>query len=84
MVAKNKISIEFDVEAAQELASTCNSTARKIDWILDNRPPNRKGEAERLDIRAKLLTKTGALIEKALNDRAKANDSNVVKMATKK
>jgi hypothetical protein len=83
MVAKNKISIEFDIEVAQELAFTCGTTAIKIDWVLENSPP-KASQAKAMDERAKILTKTATLIEKALSDRAKINDNNVVKMATKK
>jgi hypothetical protein len=81
-VATNKITIELSVEALQELASTCNTTVRKIDWVLENRPP-KKAQAVAMDERAKLLQKTANIIEKVLNDRALANE-NIVKMGAKK
>jgi hypothetical protein len=81
-VATNKVTIELTVEALQELASTANTTVRKIDWVLENKPP-KKAQAEAMDARAKLLQKTANIIEKALNDRALANE-NVVKMTGKK
>jgi hypothetical protein len=79
------VKIELEVEAAQELASTAETTANKIDWVLENRKPTKKGQAEALDERAKLLTKTATLIKQALHERAKANEKdNVVKIASKK
>lgn len=81
-MATNKITIELTIEAAQELASTASTTANKIDWVLENRPP-KKAQAAVLDERAKLLTKTATLIETALHKRALENE-NVVKMAGKK
>jgi hypothetical protein len=67
-----KMTIELSIDALQELASTARTTARKIDWVLENRPPKEK-DAKDLDERAKLLMKTAAIIEKALNARALEN-----------
>jgi hypothetical protein len=75
MVANNKIVLQFDMEALQEVASTLRTTVKKIDWVIENRPP-KKSELERLDVRAKLLTMTASQIEEALHERAKANPIN--------
>jgi sugar/nucleoside kinase (ribokinase family) len=80
---KSTVTIVLDVEIAQELAASSDSTVRKIDWVLENKAPTRKGEAERLDLRAKQLTLAAEAIRKALNDRAKA-ETNVVKIGAKK
>jgi len=83
---KPKLTIELEVEVWQELASTCRATAKKIDWVLDNRRPIKQGEIERLDLRAQVLIKTATHIETALHERARANEkgNNVVKIASKK
>jgi hypothetical protein len=78
----SKITIELEVEQAQELASTVRTTVKKIDWVLENTPPKKPGQAKDLDARAKLLTLAANTIEEALNARALAN-SNVVLMGEK-
>jgi hypothetical protein len=75
----SKIAIEFDVEAAQELASTVRTVVRKIDYVLENTPPKKPGQAVDLDARAKLLTQIAANIEAALHHRALAN-ANIVNL----
>ena len=50
------LTIELAVDDAQEVASTLRSTIRKIDWIIENKPPTRARELEKLDERAKQLT----------------------------
>jgi hypothetical protein len=78
-----KITIEFEVEQAQEIASTIRTTVKKIDFVLDNPPLKmRPGQISDLDARAKLLTTAAQHIEDMLNARALAN-SNVVSMGGK-
>jgi hypothetical protein len=76
-----KMSVELEVEQYQELLFTARKKANDIDWVLENRYPTKPGQAKLLDDRAKMLTITAMLIEKALNERAL---TNVVKIATKK
>jgi hypothetical protein len=71
MPSKDTITIELDVAIAQELASTALTTAGKIDWVLENRPP-KKAQVDALDLRAKLLTVAATLINTKLNERALA------------
>jgi hypothetical protein len=74
-----KISIELEVSDAQEVASTLRTTVKKIDWVLDNKPPSKPGASADLDSRAQQLTKIAEQIETMLHDRARAN-ANVVPM----
>jgi hypothetical protein len=62
--------IELSVDDAQEVASTLRTTVKKIDWVLENKPPSRRGEAERLDERAKQLSVIAQHIETCLHQRA--------------
>jgi hypothetical protein len=79
-----KVTVEFEVEQAQELAITARAAVKKIDYVLDNPKPGMKpGQISDLDVRAKLLTITAQIIEDVLHARALAN-SNVVKMGEKK
>lgn len=64
-----KMSIEMEVYDFQEISSTLKTTARRIDWVLENKPPKRPGEAEALDTRAKHLTLISTLIDTELNKR---------------
>jgi hypothetical protein len=78
----DKVTIDFDIEAAQELASTIRTLVRKIDWTLDN-SPLRVAEKAKLDVRAALLTRTATLIEDKLNSRAlKIQEDKVVIIKT--
>jgi hypothetical protein len=76
-----KITIEFEVAEAQEIASTLRTVVSKIDWTLENKPPQKRGALQDLDDRAKLLTIAATTIETALHQRALGN---VVKIADKK
>jgi hypothetical protein len=78
--AKQTVIVELAIDIAQELEMSTNSTVRKIDWVLENKPPYKKGEAERLNERAKKLTLAALAIHEALNDRA----NNIVKIGEKK
>ena len=69
MVAATVI-IDLSVEDAQECASTLRSTIKRIDWVLENNPPRKAGEAERMDERAKTLTIIANHIEEKLHERA--------------
>jgi hypothetical protein len=75
----SKVNLEVDVEVAQELASTIRTVVKKIDWVLENTPPKKPGQAADLDARAKLLTQTAAYIESILHQRALAN-ANVINL----
>lgn len=77
---KELITIELDVELLQEINFTIKKKARDIDYVLDNRPPSKHEDVVKLDNRARLLTKTATLIDKALNDRAKV-DPKIVKIS---
>jgi hypothetical protein len=68
-----KVTIELDVQQAQELASTARTTIKKIDWVLENTPPKKPGQAADLDARAKILTLAANTIEAALHARALEN-----------
>jgi hypothetical protein len=75
------ITIELEVMAAQELLSTARTTVKKIDWVLENTPPKKPGQAADLDNRAKVLTLTANIIEAVLHKRALENSTpNVVSM----
>jgi hypothetical protein len=76
-----KIALELDVPDAQELASTLRIKVKQIDWVLENKPPRKQGEAQDLDIRAKRLTIIANDIEIALHERAL---NNVVAIGEKK
>lgn len=78
-----KISVEFEVVQAQELASTAKTAANRIGWVLENNRPTKKGAAEDLVTRLELLTRAATAIDAALNQRALAN-ANVVKIGAKK
>jgi|GEM_PF-3425653 hypothetical protein len=81
-VAMEKVTIEFEIAQAQEVASTIRTTVKKIDFVLDNPPPKMKpGQLSDLDVRAKILTVAAQTIEDKLHARALAN---VVKIADKK
>jgi hypothetical protein len=75
---KEKVTIELDVDIAQELASSTETTVSKMDWVLENKSPRNAAD---LDERAKKLTKAATAIKTALHARAKAN---VVKIGAKK
>jgi hypothetical protein len=70
------VMIELQVDDAQEVASTLRTTVKKIDWVLENNPPRRSGDAERLDERAKTLTIVAEHIETILHQRALAEANN--------
>lgn len=74
------ITIELEVAHAQELASTARTTIKKIDWVLENKPPRKQTDVIGLDLRAKILTLAATKIETALHQRAL---SNVVKIGEK-
>lgn len=67
------INIELEVVDAQEVASSLRTIVNKIDWILENKPPTKLGEANRLDLRAKQLTIVAQNIETCLHQRALNN-----------
>jgi hypothetical protein len=69
------VNIELEVADAQEVASTLRSTVKKIDWVLENKPPYKPGEADRLDERARTLTIVAELIETILHQRALSNSA---------
>jgi hypothetical protein len=77
-----KVTFELEVEDAQELVFSLRATIKKIDYVLDNYPPTKKGAAEDLDERAKRLTKIATTIETILHQRALAN-ANVMKLKAK-
>jgi len=68
-----KIRIELEVIDAQEIASTLNSTVKKIDWVLENNPPRKVDEVKRLDVRGQRLTLIATLIETLLYEQVKGN-----------
>jgi hypothetical protein len=78
-----KVTIEFEVEQAQELASTAKIQVKRIAWVLENNPPTKKGAAEDLVTRLEQLTKATTAIDAALNQRALAN-AKVVKIGAKR
>lgn len=81
MPKTEKISIEFKIEDAQQLAYYFRQQAGKIDWVLENTPPKNPAKVKVLDDKAKWLVVTATLIEKALHARALNNgNTNIVKM----
>jgi hypothetical protein len=70
-----KINIELEIVDAQEVAFTLNATVKKIDYVLENNPPRKAGEAERLDVRGQRLTLIATLIETLLYEQAKVKES---------
>jgi hypothetical protein len=76
-MSKVKVTVEFDVDVAQELAASTETTVSKIDWVLENRTVKNK---EELDERAKKLTIAATAVKKALHARALANEEKVVKI----
>lgn len=74
-----KITVEMEIEDAQELASTAETMVNRIDWTLENRPPKASQQAS-MDMRAKQLTRAANAIKKALSERAK---ENVIRMTKK-
>jgi hypothetical protein len=80
---KETISLELAIVDAQDVLGIINKKVRDIDWVLENKKPTKKGQAEDLDTRAKRLQLVANTIEKMLNDRALAN-SNVVPIGEKK
>jgi hypothetical protein len=84
-MSSKKISIEFTIDEIQEVLFTIKATTRRIDWVLDNNPPRKSGEADKMDKRARLLTRTATFIEKKLNAKALSDQSdNVVNIGEKK
>jgi hypothetical protein len=73
-MSKNEptVNVELTIGEAQELESTLRIMVKKIDWILENNPPKKAGEADKMDTRAKKLTLIAAKIAKLLNDRVLA------------
>jgi hypothetical protein len=61
-----KIKIELEIADCNELVSSLRSLVKKIDYVLDNYPPRKPGESERLDTRGKHLTLMATMIEMAL------------------
>jgi hypothetical protein len=70
------VMIELQVDDAQEVASTIRTVVSKIDWVLENNPPRKPGDAERLDMRAKTLTIVAEHIETTLHQRALSEANN--------
>jgi hypothetical protein len=70
-----KISVEMELVDVEEIESTLRTLISKIDWVLENNPPRRAGQAEALDTRAKHLTLIAAIFVQALNNRA-LNEAN--------
>jgi hypothetical protein len=64
----NTITVELTVNDAHECASSLRATINRIDWLLENNPPKKKGEVEKLDKRAKTLTIIATNIEEKLNN----------------
>jgi hypothetical protein len=76
------VTVELNVDQAQELLGTAETKVKQIDWVLENKPPKEADKAK-LDTRAKLLTLAATVLRTALNERAKA-ESNIIKMSGKK
>lgn len=82
-MSKEKVTVELDIEDAQEIANYMEKKASQIDWILDNRPPAKNKIAE-LDASAKRLVRVSAIIKKALHSRALENEKVVKINANRK
>ena len=67
-----KITIELEVEDAQELASSAERLSNNIDWVLENKPP-KQSQSVAMDLRSKQLIRAATTIKIYLNDRALAN-----------
>jgi hypothetical protein len=67
-----KITIELEVEDAQELASSAERLSSNIDWVLENKPP-KQSQIAAMDLRSKQLIRAATTIKIYLNDRALAN-----------
>jgi len=66
-MTNSKVTIEMDVDVAQEALSTLQTMEERIAWILENQQPRR---LEELKERAKKLKVAVEVMRKALNARA--------------
>jgi hypothetical protein len=74
-----KISIEYEVEDAQEILSTTETLVNRISWVLENKPPSKPNELRLLELRLAQLARISLTTRIALNERAKANVVNINK-----
>lgn len=83
MVTKAKISIELNVDVAQEVHYSLESLLKKIDWVLENQPPRKPSQLEALQIRRELLERASLNFKDALNNRALENSTKPTLKAVK-
>jgi hypothetical protein len=59
------IELTFDVEDIKEASSTIKFTLKKLNWVIDNKPPN-KSELDKMKKRSEMLTNVVNQIDGAL------------------
>lgn len=77
MATKETLNVNLDVETLQELHSSLETLAGKIQWVLDNTKPKRP---EELKMRLKLIEHAARSFKDALNRRALEKNKSGLKV----